>query len=104
MWIRSQDKEILTNCNDFYIDEVNNGYIIEGNIGVLGSYSTKEKAIKVLDMIENHLQKLRNGDLLINKLMEQKHYNIEKYLKSSIKYCEYVFQMPLDSEVEENDK
>ena len=76
MWIRSQYKEILTNCNVFYIDEINSSYTIEGNIGVLGSYSTKEKAMKVLDMLEEQID----------------YYSKENFY--------IVFQMPLDSEVE----
>ncbi len=58
MWIRSQDKEALTNGDIiYYCDKY--GMIRCGKLGisddydlVLAAYSTKEKALKVLDMIE----------------------------------------------------
>ena len=80
MWIRSQDKEALTNGDIiYYCDKY--GMIRCGKLGisddydlVLAVYSTKEKALKVLDMIQ--------------KLI-----------------CDYkirgLFQMPQDDEVEE---
>ncbi len=58
MWVRSQDKEALTNGDIiYYCDKY--GTIRCGKPGisddynlVLAVYSTKEKALKVLDMIE----------------------------------------------------
>ena len=58
MWIRSQDKEALTNGDIiYYCDKY--GMIRCGKVGisddydlVLAVYSTKEKALKVLDIIE----------------------------------------------------
>lgn len=85
MWVRSQYKRILTNCNDFYIDKINSSYTIEGNKGVLGSYSTKEKAMKVLDMIEDCLK-----DNFERGMYEP---CIEFYKRG-------VFKMPKDDEVE----
>jgi hypothetical protein len=61
MWIRSQDKEALTNGDIFYYCHKYGMYteIRCGKVGisddydvVLATYSTKEKALKVLDMIE----------------------------------------------------
>lgn len=49
MWIRSQDKKILTEIHDVEIDSVNQ---IWGSGSFIGEYSTKEKALLVLDMIE----------------------------------------------------
>ena len=80
MWIRSKDKEALTNGDIIYYCD-KSGMIRCGKVGisddydlVLAVYSTKEKALKVLDMIQ--------------KLI-----------------CDYkirgLFQMPQDDEVEE---
>mgnify|MGYP000189614706 CR=1 FL=1 len=48
MWIRSQDRKILTEVHDLYIDDVNQIW----NGLLLGKYSSEEKALLVLDMIE----------------------------------------------------
>ena len=66
MIIRSQDKKsTTTDLNlEIYINEKKNEYVI-GNVmrGRYGTYSTEEKAIKVLDMICNfyaeHLEELK---------------------------------------------
>lgn len=49
MWIRSQDKKILTEIHDVEIDSANQ---IWGSGSLIGEYSSKEKALIVLDMIE----------------------------------------------------
>ena len=84
MWIRSQDRKILINASDLRIHEERKGFYIRSRIDVLGTYSTEEKALKVMDMIEDTILKceaMRTG------------------------YAEYdfgafVFDMPEDSEVE----
>ena len=58
MWVRSQNKEILMNANSFRIIEDFNSYCIvydfyDGELYYLGEYSTKEKAMKVMGMIQN---------------------------------------------------
>ena len=56
MWVRSQDKNLLINCNDFRIVKgeclLKGKFIIKYETNFLGIYSTEEKTIKVLDMIE----------------------------------------------------
>lgn len=87
MWVRSQDKEALTNGDIiYYCDKY--GMIRCGKVGssddydlVLAVYSTKEKALKVLDMIERLI-----------KDQIRLHYEWQ---------IEVVFQMPQDDEVEE---
>lgn len=75
IWIRSQDKERLVNCNSFVVTDnsrfeyILEGYEINGDCTILGKYSTKQKAIKALDMIQEHIAK-------------------------------HIFQMPQDAEVE----
>lgn len=53
MWIRSQDRKTLVNASDFRIYEEHKGFSICARIDVLGYYSTEEKAMKVMDMIQN---------------------------------------------------
>lgn len=67
LWIRSQNKEILINVNchlcvdyaEYDIDDETKlksaKYGIWGDNAILGIYSTKEKALKVLDDIENYV-------------------------------------------------
>lgn len=78
MLIRSQNKELLVNFNvsaGIEIEERNTKTVVTSYITgcsyLLGEYSTKEKALKVLDMIQ------------------------EAYVNGHIDY-----QMPEDSEVE----
>ena len=54
MWIRSQGKALLIDGDKFFVDEESDGrsYIyVNGN--PVASYSTHERAIKVMDMIQN---------------------------------------------------
>lgn len=61
MWIRSQDRKALLNVNQVLISPSVDGsiYYINDSLGeesnVLGVYSTKEKALKVLDEIHSIL-------------------------------------------------
>lgn len=83
MWIRSQGKANLVNASQVKRIRI---YYFVGKISVeihaddttLGEYSTEEKALKVLDMIQERIE--------INKLL--------------IKYYGDVFQMPQEDEVE----
>lgn len=52
MWIRSQDKKILTKIDDLCIDGANQ---IWGGCFLLGKYSSEEKALKVFDEIQDEL-------------------------------------------------
>lgn len=90
MLIRSQDKEVITNMaatNQIYVRETyrQNGSLFDISTDEmrLGYYSTKAKAIKVMDMIQEaycDFMAVRNGDMWCGK--------------------DSVFQMPEDSEVE----
>lgn len=63
IWIRSQDKCKMGKCAEFYIDDSYDGdydiegYSIDDTPIILGTYSTEEKAIKVLDMIQTEIIK-----------------------------------------------
>ena len=98
MWVKNQNKDALVNANDICIYEMNKttyqfrcyGY---GNYYILGEYSTKEKAMKVMGMIQEQI-----------KYCEERYENITPVLKGDHKpywnKCEVVFQMPKDEEVE----
>lgn len=60
IWIRSQDKELIINCYALEID-LGDGKSICSNGYVLGTYSTKEKALKVLDMIQEFIKNMYVG-------------------------------------------
>jgi hypothetical protein len=91
MWVRNQDKTLLIKCNNFSVEcytnsKTNmNSFDIEtietpnGKFTTLGSYSSKEKALKVLDMIQEHIKNMYIG---------------------TGGYMGKPFQMPQDSEVE----
>lgn len=57
MWLRSQNKEVLINANGVRIVYEGTYCIVcdyyDGELYYLGEYSTKEKAMKVMDMIQN---------------------------------------------------
>ena len=94
MWIRSQNRKILTNVNEVLICTMDdNKYFIEGfwNRGsdTLGIYSTEEKALRVLDEIQDAIE-------------DTYYYNIENLGCGSYalkKVCE-IYEMPQDEEVE----
>lgn len=87
MLIRSQDKRILINMNNVSSIEVGDNelriFADDGEtIYDLGSYSTKAKAMKVLDMIQEAYER----------------YEYEKAFKTGLALFK-TFQMPEDSEV-----
>lgn len=76
IWVRSQDRKQLVNANDFYISKRAKGYCISTGRGIdIGSYSSEEKAIKVL----NDIQK-----------------TISNQLSGQVSYFDSVYQMPND--------
>lgn len=50
MWVRSKDRKILTEIHDVEIDS---GFKVWGSGSLIGEYSTEEKALRVLDEIQN---------------------------------------------------
>ncbi len=53
MWIRSQDRKILTEIHDVEIDI---GCKVWGSGTLIGKYSTEEKALAVLDEIQGKIE------------------------------------------------
>lgn len=95
LWIRSQDKEVLTRVVDIWKDADKNEIWSKSSFAIkncLGIYKTKERAIEVLDEIEerimliNTINIVKDRDSLIaykNALTEEK-----------IKGLGYPYQMP----------
>lgn len=94
MWIRSQDKKYFIEVNAFEIKGIGNVFYIIGyhtensNDDIywyLGNYSSEEKAMKVLNMIDS----FKNEPLQIEKIQSVYIHCYEK-----------TFQMPQNNEVE----
>ena len=114
MLIRSQDKNILINFNNTMLIEAVG---IEKNIKIvcsdpnndycIGCYSTKEKALKVLDMIQ---EAYADAELIpmtvpnIGKMFAEASATKENELLAEaigeVLMKKMIFQMPDDSEVE----
>lgn len=114
MLIRSQNKEILVNFNVSAGIEIAEGTTktvvtsyITGCSYLLGEYSTKKKAIKVLDMLQEAYGEYKitctflTGFTGYQAIVESNNIHVdgsEELAKSFKKNM--VFQMPEDSEVE----
>ena len=90
MWVRSQNRMQLQNVNRLVIEQFEIGIYIVGNGCTLGIYSTKEKALKVLDEIQTCI------------MTEHQFYTedvncIGKYFTKEYKE---IYQMPQNEEVE----
>ena len=84
MWIRSQERKQLVNADAVFIRWIIEGYGILANDRLLGIYSTEEKAMKVMDMID---------DAIID--YETMIHNEDGFFNER----RIVFQMPTDSVV-----
>lgn len=88
LWIRTPDKECLTKVDHLYIS--NNCVIKQQDDVVLAVYKTKERALEVLDEIEQLLKpKFEWKD--ISRPDEPSHYI--QVIKEDIKE-NYVYEMP----------
>ena len=94
MLIRSQNKEVLATLELLFDIEVSGGVISARRdmawCCLLGEYSTKEKAMKVLDMIQEAYSEYQ---IMLNFSVSYLHEFKEKTDGFDI------FQMPADSEV-----
>lgn len=94
MWVRSQDKKYFIEVNAFEIKIIGNAYCVIGyhtensNDDIywyFGNYSSEEKAIKVLDMIQNF--EIKHQANLLIAIYHEPNGNAEENM---------VFQMPQD--------
>lgn len=69
LWIRSQDGERLTTCRDFriYYAKVDDVWVIE-DCDDLAAYKTKERALEVLDEIQDILEQILDPNLTTLKI------------------------------------
>lgn len=84
MWIRTQNKYILANANSFRIckDSIDDWvyYAINGHYDryeqELGIYSTKEKALKVLDQIQDNMESFEHEPTMVFQMPQDKEVEI----------------------------
>lgn len=99
LWIRSQMKNNLVSADNFHVEFNEDNYTFQitcekwDSEYCLGEYSTEEKALKVLDMIQNYIRQCKIDDTVKHIVRRVPLDNITFQKKL------YVFQMPLDNEV-----
>lgn len=83
LWIRSQDKTTLIRSYEIYISEQTNTYLIRAKrtSHILGSYSTIERALDVLDEIQNKINLINLGHDFGSPMVD-------------LKNPTYIYQMP----------
>ena len=91
LWIRSQDSEMLYRANEIFLEykvceELGiKEYFINVNHEIFGTYKSKERALEVLDEIQN----------FINRKDELSYVQTTEIIEiQSTKEIENVFQMP----------
>lgn len=115
MLIRSQNKEVLVAFESLPDIEVSGGVISAridmGWCCLLGEYSTKEKAMKVLDMIQEAYMDYKSGEIIGSGLAGSAYtgsYDTKESVAHGIAVLKgygnevrksILFQMPEDSEV-----
>lgn len=116
MLIRSQDKSrliSLNNTRELRFWECAQGFNITDCVCPIGHYSTKAKAMKVLDMIQEAYMEYKSGEIVGNGLAGSAYtgsYDTKESVAHGIAVLKgygneirksILFQMPEDSEVEE---
>lgn len=82
LWIRSQDKTFLRKVNTIGIVEGRDFWGIEDNFRVsLGEYKTKERALEILDEIQNKINLINLGHDFGSPMID-------------LKNPTYIYQMP----------
>ena len=89
MWARSQDRKILTEVHDI---EVDSGFKVWGSGSLIGEYSTEEKAMRVMDMIQKQIVRSESYEI-VRPILKSDRFN--PYWKKR----EVVFNMPEDTEI-----
>lgn len=98
MWIRSQSGTILIDCNSFAVEEHSGKYeviTLHGKSGIsvsLGIYTTKGKALEVLDEIQEAIKSMQFRTIENVALGD---YVLHEGIQ--------VYEMPQDDEEKEND-
>lgn len=97
LWIRTQNKIKLTKVNDIIIHEVSDGFQIKNYSGnnyviILGLYKTKERALEVLDEIEERIMIINTISLVKDNVSLIAYKNALS--EEKIKGIGYPYQMP----------
>lgn len=95
MWIASPEKTLIIDGDRFFVDEESDGrsYIyVNGN--PVASYSTHERAMEVIDMIQKQIVFCSERYEIVRPVLRSDCF--EPYWKK----CEVVFQLPKDDDVE----
>ena len=119
MLIRSQDKTIIVKIDNAFsiaIQDINGATTIyvgsQGSCCIIAEYSTKAKAMEVLDMIQEAYMEYKSGEIVGNGLAGSAYtgsYNTKESVAHGIAVLKgygneirksILFQMPEDSEVE----
>lgn len=101
IWIRSQNKCRLVECTRFgvsnWFDGTCNvlGYNYNGDC-ILGEYESEEKAIKVLDMIQEHIA---NNERTFGNVAYEQEWSGE-----IVTHSNNVFQMPRDIIIDDEEE
>lgn len=100
LWIRTQNKEILRKSERLRVVEDTGKYYIVDNGDIYGEYKTKERALEVLDEIQNILKPKYildsssikpNGDSWVENGIVMQNYNANARIEE---LSTYVYEMP----------
>ena len=101
LWIRSQDKESITKVSNIQYHYHNDLHIIGtyyDNLKILGTYKSKERALEVLDEIQNILKPkifVKKDETELNNLKIEYTIREVQSLEYDIEQLDtYVYQMP----------
>jgi hypothetical protein len=84
LWIRSQNKECLIKLDDYinyFYDDEENEHGIGSHMFTLGVYESKERALEVLDEIQNKINLINLGHDFGSPMVD-------------LKNPTYIYQMP----------
>ena len=94
MWIRSQNGYALVNADKFSVSKEHEVFRIYSVNYFLGAYSTEEKALKVMNIIQRQIANCSERYEIVRPVLKSDPF--EPYWKKR----EVVFQMPKDGEAE----
>ena len=89
LWIRSQDRRNLIKTERLYVSGKNDEYYIgDSLIGHIGIYKTEERALEILDEIENFIYTEVN---IVNSLYEEADIEVKSKILCNMAK---IFEMP----------